>query len=247
MQEKYIKITAEKIKGSQNLVVLTGAGISAESGIPTFRGNDGLWKNFRPEELATPYAFERNPELVWEWYYWRRGIIKSARPNSGHRALSILEEILKDRFFLITQNVDGLHRIAGNKNLIEFHGNIWISRCTSCGREEWDYNTEYRGAPKCSECGGYERPGVVWFGESIPEDVLKQSFEKAGRSDVFLIVGTSAVVEPASSLVSFARSAGAFIAEINPSETPATQLCDVSFRGKAGKVLPSIVEEIEET
>lgn len=241
-----IKLCSNKIKISQNIVVLTGAGISAESGIPTFRGENGLWKNYRAEDLATPSAFMRNPQLVWEWYCWRRRIIKKAGPNAGHIALKEMEEILRERFFLITQNVDGLHRKAGNENVIEFHGNIWVTVCSQCGKTRWDETENYSEVPRCEACGGFERPGVVWFGEPIPERVLQASFEKARNCDVFMVIGTSGIVQPAASLASIAKSAGAFIVEINIERTPLSPLVDLNLKGRAGEILPAIVENLKE-
>ncbi len=228
---------------ASRVVVLTGAGISAESGVPTFRGEDGLWKNYRPEELATPGAFARNPELVWEWYYWRRSIIGKAEPNPGHLALKTLEDRLLDRFFLITQNVDGLHRKAGNERLVEFHGNIWINRCTRCGNERFDDTVKFEGLPTCPGCGSLERPGVVWFGEAIPSGVIRISMERVRSCDVCLVVGTSGVVQPAASLADAAKVSGAFIIEVNPQATPISYTADVSLRGKAGEVLPQLVSQ----
>ncbi len=228
----------KRLKEAKKVVVLTGAGISQESGIPTFRGRDGLWKNYKPEELATPEAFRRNPQLVWEWYNWRREIIRKAEPNPAHLALVELEKRYPF-FYLITQNVDGLHQRAGNKNVLELHGNIWRNFCFECGKE-------YRGeitpeVPRC-ECGGYIRPGVVWFGEPLPADVLRKAWEVSAQVEVFLVIGTSGVVQPAASLPLVAKEHGAWVVEINPQETALTPWVDASLRGTACQLLPEIVK-----
>ncbi len=225
------------------VVVLTGAGISAESGIPTFRGKDGLWKNFRAEELATPEAFKRNPALVWEWYLWRRSIIEKAEPNKGHKALVELENILGDNFLLITQNVDGLHQKAGSKRLVELHGNIWRVRCLSCGANYYDYKTFYEKLPpSCKECGGLIRPDVVWFGESLPEKALNIAFQWAMACDVFVSIGTSGVVYPAAELPFLAKRHGAKVIEINPESTPISSIADVIIREPATIGVPKLLE-----
>jgi len=252
--------------------VLTGAGISAESGIPTFRGKDGLWNRFDPTELATPEAFLRDPKLVWKWYLWRMHLIAKAEPNPGHRALAEMEKIFP-QFLLITQNVDGLHRRAGSKRVVELHGNIFEGKCRFCGRrygeEEFsalwplaDRNflasiteeelkgrvfeeVERGNLPGCVNCGEIVGPGVVWFGESLPQDALELAFDFAGSSDVFFSVGTSALVQPAASIPLHAKRAGAVLVEVNPEETPLSPYCDFVFRGPAGKVLPQIVSSLE--
>jgi len=225
------------------VAVLTGAGISAESGIPTFRGKDGLWKNFRAEELATPEAFKRNPALVWEWYLWRRSIIEKAEPNKGHKALVELENILGDNFLLITQNVDGLHQKAGSKRLVELHGSIWRVRCLSCGANYHDYNTFYEKLPpSCEECGGLIRPDVVWFGEGLPEKALNMAFQWTMSCDVFVSIGTSGVVYPAAELPFLAKRHGAKVIEINPETTPISSIADVIIREPATTGVPKLLE-----
>src|SRR5690242_13923315 len=176
----------EWLKNARSVAVLTGAGVSAESGVPTFRGNNGLWKQYRPEDLATPEAFSRDPKLVWEWYDWRRGLIAEAQPNAGHFALAAIESRLP-RFALITQNVDDLHERAGTRNVLHVHGSIWILRCTECGFEQVDKRVPLPQIPPRHRCGtqtGLLRPGVVWFGESLPQDVWAAAQTAASRADL---------------------------------------------------------------
>ncbi len=236
-----IRQIAERIKASTRVVVLTGAGISQESGVPTFRGADGLWQNFRAEELATPDAFHRDPVLVWRWYDWRRGLIKPLRPNPGHHALVELEQRI-EAFTLLTQNVDGLHRAAGSENPIEIHGTIWRVRCLECRRAFENREVPIKILPKCEVCGGLLRPDVVWFGESLDEKILHMTYTRLQRAQVMLIVGTSGVVQPAASFGIVAKRAGAFVAELNRSNTPQSSLFDLSVQGKAGELLPRLVE-----
>lgn len=225
------------------VAVLTGAGISAESGVPTFRGQGGLWKSHRPEELATPQAFRRNPALVWEWYLWRRSIIAKAEPNAGHIALVELERKYTENFLLITQNVDGLHQKAGSKRLVELHGNIWRVKCLSCGVVYYDYFVSYAQLPPaCKECGGLIRPDVVWFGEALPEDTLEIAIRWAKDCDVFVVVGTSAVVYPAGELPYLAKEYGAKVIEINPEGTPVSSLADVIIREPASSGVKKLLE-----
>ncbi|NOY76980.1 MAG: NAD-dependent deacylase [Calditrichaeota bacterium] len=235
----------EKLHHAQSVAVLTGAGISAESGVPTFRGENGLWKKFRPEELANFDAFMQNPKLVWEWYAYRRKIIEEVQPNPGHLALVRLEEMIPS-FVVITQNVDNLHQRAGSRNVVELHGNILRNRCLVCGRivesETLDFSA---GAPKCPQCGGMLRPDVVWFGEMLPEAAVQKAYRAAETCDVFMVLGTSAVVYPAASLPEIAFRQGAFVVEINVEETPVTDFAHVSLRGKTGDLLPRIVEALE--
>jgi NAD-dependent deacetylase len=230
----------EWIRGASRLVVLTGAGISAESGIPTFRGPGGLWKQRRPEQLATPEAFARDPKLVWEWYDWRRCRIAGAAPNPGHAALAELER-RKPSFTLATQNVDGLHDRAGSRRVLKLHGDIWMVRCLACGRERRDERAPLDEIPPRCECGGLLRPGVVWFGEALPAQVLREAEEAACAAEVFLVAGTSAVVYPAAGLVPLARSAGAKVIEVNLEETPFSATVDCSLRGKSGDLLPRLI------
>ncbi len=233
-------LAIEWMRAAKRVAVLTGAGISAESGIPTFRGPGGLWRNFRPEELATPEAFANDPELVWEWYDWRRGLIAKAEPNAGHRALVDLEAQVP-AFDLITQNVDGLHRRAGSKNVNCVHGDIWTLRCTLCHRSRESLQVPLNPLPPRCECGGMQRPGVVWFGESVPAAEWVAAEEAARRAGVFLIVGTSALVMPAGSLATLAKRGGAKVIEVNAGETHLSASVDVSLRGPSGVILPQLL------
>jgi len=236
-------IMLDRIKKARWIAVLTGAGVSAESGVPTFRGENGLWKKFKPEELANFEAFIQNPQLVWEWYQYRRKLIQEVEPNPGHYALAAMEK-KAPKFTLITQNVDGLHQRAGNKNVIELHGNILRNRCVDCNRifTELEFDLS-QGVPHC-ECGGLIRPDVVWFGEMLPEEALHKAYEASEKSDVFFSIGTSAVVYPAASLPGIAKSHGAYLIEINPEPTPVTGIAHVSIRGKSGEVLPKLIEAL---
>lgn len=228
----------------KRISAITGAGISAESGIPTFRGEDGLWKNFRAEELATPQAFQKNPQLVWEWYLWRRDIIETKKPNPGHFALAELEKRYAD-FFLLTQNVDGLHFRAGSKNLVEIHGNIFINRCISCENEiKIDSTKPDDTLPKCNLCGSLFRPGVVWFGESYDSFKLNESILRMQNSDLLLIIGTSGAVSMPVYLAEIAKENGALLLEINPERSSFSSSVDLFLKGKSGEILPELVQEI---
>ncbi len=232
------------LSAAENVTVLTGAGISAESGVPTFRGAAGLWRQFRPEDLATPDAFSRDPKLVWEWYDWRRGLIAGVRPNAGHTALSKLERLIPG-FTLITQNVDGLHQRAGAASVLEIHGSIWKLRCTACGREWHNESVPLSIPPRC-DCGALARPGVVWFGENLPPEIWRAAEQATTSCDVFLVVGTSAMVYPAAGLVGLARSGGAKIIEVNLEPTPVSRVVDCVLTGPAGEVLPKLADSLEE-
>jgi NAD-dependent deacetylase len=229
------------LRSARAAAVLTGAGISAESGVPTFRGAGGLWKNFRPEELATPEAFRRDPALVWEWYDWRRGLIRGVEPNAGHYALARWQ-MRHPALTLITQNVDGLHDRAGSTNILKLHGDIWTVRCTGCGTESRDERVPLDEIPpKCGRCGGLLRPAIVWFGEALPQAVWMRAEEAVESCDVLLVAGTSAVVYPAASLVPQAKARGARVIEVNLEETPMSGLVDASLLGKAGEILPKLL------
>lgn len=227
----------ELIKSAKRPVVLTGAGISAESGIPTFRGAGGYWRHYRAEDLATPQAFDRDPRLVWEWYESRREAVAKAEPNPGHYAIARLPHAT-----LITQNVDGLHERAGSQNVLRLHGSIWTIRCLTCGVETDDRRVPLPELPPRCGCGGMQRPGVVWFGEGLPQEVWDNAEKAARNADLLLVVGTSAVVYPAASLAPLAARAGATVVEINPGETPLTAAVAYSLRGPAGEILPRLVE-----
>lgn len=234
-----LEILAEKLRGARSVTAITGAGVSAASGVPTFRGATGLWRTHRPEDLATPDAFRRNPRLVWEWYDWRRSLIASCEPNAAHHVLARWNT--RDGFTLITQNVDGLHERAGSR-VIRLHGSIWELRCASaCGVEPWeDRRTPLPELPpRCSSCGALARPGVVWFGEALDPDLL-QSATAATACDVFLSIGTSSIVYPAAGLVHDARRRGAFAAEINPVATDASKAVDLTIVMPAEQALPAI-------
>lgn len=214
-------------------VVLTGAGISAESGVPTFRGSDGLWETYRAEDLATQQAFNHDQRLVWRFYNWRRELVAKSQPNLAHHTLVEIERATED-FTLITQNIDGLHMKAGSVNIIEMHGSLWKMRCTHCPSRWKDHNVPLPvSLPSCSACGEVARPDVVWFGEPLESDVLRQALEAASRAKMFLVVGTSAVVQPAAQLPLLARSNGARVVEINIEQTPLTPLVDEFLQGPA--------------
>ena len=237
----------EVLQEASSVAILTGAGISAESGIPTFRGEEGLWKKYRPEELATPTAFSQNPKLVWEWYDWRRGIIGQKEPNPGHKVIARWEETFPT-VSLITQNIDGLHQKAGSKNIWELHGNIWKLRCTEEGTITENYETPLKEIPPlCPNCGALLRPHVVWFGESLSPTILQKSIQLSSECDVMFVIGTSTVVQPAASLPFEASEAGAKLVEINLDPTPLSLYSDFSIRGKSGEILPLIDEELKKT
>jgi len=237
----WLAAVQDKLKQSARIVALTGAGISAESGVPTFRGADGLWKQYRAEELATPQAFDRNPDLVWEWYNWRRGLVAEKKPNPGHLALAALEKI-RPGFTLITQNVDGLHLLAGSHNVLEIHGSIWRVRCPACGDCSEDRTNPLPPLPLCPKCGGLLRPDVVWFGESLDPSLLETSFQVAALTEVMLVIGTSAIVQPAASLAWQAKSSGAWVVEINIDRTPFSSQADAVLTGPSGRILPLLLD-----
>jgi NAD-dependent deacetylase len=232
---------AGALASARSVAVLTGAGVSAESGVPTFRdAQTGLWAQFDPQKLATPDAFRRNPKLVWDWYAWRRKLVAKAEPNAGHRALAVLEGRVSD-FMLITQNVDGLHRRAGSRNVVELHGNIGRVKCSRENTivEHWTEVGDE--VPRCAGCGALLRPDVVWFEETLPPDALQAAEDAARRCQILLVVGTSAEVYPAAALPDYAKSAGATIVEINPNPTPLSDAADYVLRAAAGAVLPALV------
>lgn len=230
------------LRRAQNIAVLTGAGVSAESGIPTFRdAQTGLWAQFKPEDLATRDAFAANPQRVWEWYDYRRKMIAAASPNPGHAALAALEK-LSPGFTLITQNIDGLHRAAGSQNILELHGSIWRVRCFEHGHAYAGQFTELPAPPICPQCGSLVRPDVVWFGETLPAAVYEAARSAALACDLFLLVGTSSLVYPAASLPLLATGRGVLCIEINPATTPLTNRVSHSLRGRSGEILPALVE-----
>jgi NAD-dependent deacetylase len=234
----------ERIREAGHLACVTGAGVSAESGVPTFRDSQtGLWAKFKPEELATAEAFQRNPRLVWEWYAWRRGLVARAAPNPAHLALAEFERRLP-RFTLVTQNVDGLHQRAGSRNVIELHGNITRAKCFDDGLPVSQWEEGAGVPPRCPRCGGLLRPDVVWFGEMLPVDAIEAATAAMQDCDVCFSVGTSAVVQPATSLPELAKARGAILVEINPAPTPLTLRCDYSLQGLAGEILPALVRAV---
>ncbi|MET1159627.1 MAG: NAD-dependent protein deacetylase [Thermoprotei archaeon] len=239
-----IKAVAEIIATSRYCIAFTGAGISAESGIPTFRGKNGLWEKYKPEELATPEAFQRNPVRVWEWYRWRLGIVLSAKPNPAHYALAELEKIGIVKC-VITQNVDGLHQQAGSKCVIELHGNIRRAKCINCGYRVWWSKPPEKIPPRCPKCGGLLRPDVVWFGEPLPREEWEKAVREASRADVVLVIGTSGVVYPVALIPYMVKEKGGIVVEINLDTTPITEIADYSLRGRAGELLPKILEDIK--
>jgi NAD-dependent deacetylase len=236
---KHIEAARDLVKKSRRVFVLTGAGVSAESGIPTFRGDGGLWRNFRPEELATPQAFERDPKTVWEWYDWRRGLVAKAEPNAAHRALAALDATRATT--IATQNVDGLHQRAGSKHVIEVHGSIWTLRCIACEAQRDDRTSPLPELPPECDCGGLMRPGVVWFGEPLDDLLFAAAMRDAQAFDLTLVVGTSAVVYPAAGLADAAIEAGHPVIEVNAEPTPLSPRATFSLLGKAGEILPVIL------
>lgn len=231
------------VKSCQKAVVLTGAGISAESGVPTFRGKEGLWGKFRAEELATMEAFMANPKIVWEWYNWRRELMGGVKPNPGHLALVELANHFGS-FTLVTQNVDGLHRAAGSTEVLELHGNINRNKCAKCSAPYEESDIDPDRIPKCSRCGGQIRPDVVWFGEMLPGEVIDTAFRRSEEAQLFFSIGTSAIVHPAASLPITAKHCGATLVEINPEETPLSSLADIRIAERSGEFLPRLLEAI---
>jgi NAD-dependent deacetylase len=231
----------DKLRRARHIAVFTGAGVSAESGIPTFQdAQTGLWTNYRAEDLATPEAFMRDPETVWKWYEWRRDLMRAAQPNPGHRAIASLERLI-EHVTVITQNVDGMHVAAGSTDVIELHGNIWNNVCFSCKRPASRIDETSGTPPRCVHCAGRLRPGVVWFGESLPAGSLERAVEVSESADSFLCIGTSSLVEPAASLPRYANAAGRCVVQINPEATMHDNVAQHVLRGKAGVVLPALL------
>src|SRR5712692_5936627 len=229
---------ADKLRKSENLVFVTGAGISQESGIPTFRGNDGLWRKYDAMKLATIDAFYENPKLVWEWYEERRQNILAAKPNPGHVAIAELEKHRK--IHVLTQNVDGLHQRAGSRLVYELHGSIITIKCTVCSFKG-NITSGFSELPPLCKCGNILRPDVVWFGEPLPQDVWQDAILQASSCDAMIVVGTSLVVSPANLLPVYAKQNGAVIIEVNPEDTPMTAKMDLSLRSSAAKALPELI------
>ncbi len=234
-----------RLRAARHIAALTGAGISAESGLATFRdAQTGLWARFDPHELATPSAFARNPQLVWDWYAWRRELAAAALPNAGHAALAELERRLPE-FTLITQNVDGLHQRAGSRNVVELHGNIGRVKCSREGTLVERWAASPGAVPRCAQCGALLRPDVVWFEESLPEHALAAAEDAVRRCEVLLVVGTSAEVYPAAALPERARRSGALVVEINPHATALSESADHVLRAAAGVALPALVSGLD--
>lgn len=238
---KFAPELISRLRSARDVAVLTGSGMSADSGVPTFRGpRNSLWENYAPEELATEGAFKRNPQLVWTWYEWRREIIRAARPNAGHLALARMQNHVL-RLTLVTQNVDGLHTAAGNTGVIELHGNIMRNRCSR--DETHPQMAESSSTPRCSSCGAHLRPDVVWFGEHLHTAGLETASAAAKRCEVFLCIGTSALINPAALLPVIALEHGAALVEINISDTPLTQFAHYPLKGSASRILPHLIEQ----
>ncbi len=233
---------AEALRAARHVAVLTGAGISAESGLPTFRDPmTGLWARYRPEDLATPEAFRRNPRLVWEWYEWRRTLVAAARPNPGHLALAEMARRVPG-FSLLTQNVDGLHQRAGSRDVVELHGNITRSRCFDRDHPAAPLPEGAEVPPRCPQCGSLLRPDVVWFGEALPAAALAATRKALESCDLFFSVGTSGTVQPAASFADRARSNGAVVAVVNPDVSPFVSRAEFLLQGPSGTILPALLE-----
>lgn len=230
----------------ESVVVLTGAGVSAESGVPTFRGEDGLWRQYRAEDLATPAAFNRDPTLVWEWYDWRRGLIADCEPNPAHRTLVEIERHCRD-FTLITQNVDGLHERAGNRQILRLHGNIWHVRCTEDNVVSENHDVPLPQVPPICSCGALLRPHVVWFGESLDPQILSEAYRALQGCDLMLVIGTSAVVQPAASMPAIAKDRGAYLIEVNIERTPLSSQADEVILGPAAHELPKLWSRLRDS
>lgn len=238
-----IEKVIEKIEDAETGVAFTGAGVSAPSGLSTFRGSDGIWENKDPRELASPSGFRKNPQLVWDWYNSRRDKIKEVNPNEAHKSLKLMEDYFRE-FSIVTQNVDNLHKEAGSDEVVELHGNIFRNKCSNCGRVVSE-DVDSREVVECEECGGLIRPAVVWFGEPLPVESLQVAKEMATSCDICFIIGTSGLVQPAASIPLVARESGAFLVEINRESTVISDYVDISLNGDAAKILPLIVENLQ--
>lgn len=246
MQPESVAEAAEILRSAQRVVAFTGAGVSAESGVPTFRGAGGLWEGHPVEELASPRGFYADPVKVWRFYEERRRNLANVKPNPAHRVLAGWQERFP-RYAVVTQNVDGLHQAAGARGVLELHGSIWRVRCLGCGREREERTVPLpRVPPLCSECGAMERPGVVWFGEFLPEAVMAAAFAAIEKCEVLVVVGTSAVVYPAAGFVEVAATAGAKVIEVNPEASSMAHFADVALRGPAGELLPLVDARLAE-
>lgn len=235
--------TLSRLKEAKSIVFFTGAGISAESGISTFRGAGGIWNKLKPEELASMDGFMKNPEMVWEWYKYRKQVIEESKPNAGHIAIAKFREIIPE-VTVVTQNIDNLHKRAGSENIFELHGNMEKNYCLKC-KKRYDGDIDLSAkVPRCT-CGGMIRPDIVWFGEYLPEDQFAGSEKAIKNCDVFVVAGTSAVVYPAAGLIYTARDAGAYIIEVNIEETEVSRFADISYFEPAGVVLPRLLNDLK--
>ncbi len=243
-----VKDAVRWLAGVRRLVVLTGAGVSKESGIPTFReAQDGLWAQYDPMEMASKEGFLRNPKLVWSWYEHRFGMVLSAQPNAGHRAIVDLEQLFPS-VTVVTQNIDGLHKAAGSAHVLELHGSIRRYKCLSGRHTDFaiaDFADQNEKPPLCPKCGDIIRPDVVWFGEYLSEGVLQEAYETSLRCEAMLVVGTSGVVQPAASLPRLAARSGAMVIDVNPEQDEISATADLFLRGKGGKVLPQLVSALK--
>lgn len=235
---------AEALKWASKVAVLTGAGVSAESGVPTFRASDGLWEGHRIEDVATPMGFARDPDLVWRFYNGRRVNVATVQPNAGHRALVELEKRFTKNFTLITQNVDGLHQTAGSQNVLEIHGSLRRTKCTRCAVVEDRGLADLGERPTCPKCGGFLRPDIVWFHEPLPEDIWEAGQTAAHECNVLLVVGTSAVVYPAASVIPIAKANNATVIECNLTRTEASHAADIGLYGPSGQTLPQLLAKL---
>ena len=237
-----LQLAQEWIAKARSITVLSGAGISADSGIATYRDADGLWNKFRAEDFSSVEAFQKDPTMVWDWYKERRRIMAAAEPNAGHKALATLESRVM-QFTVLTQNIDGLHQRAGNNNVIELHGSVWKLRCTNC-LGEWETHVDLKGLPKCDSCHSLARPAVVWFGESLSPQTWEQAV-RASYSDIFLVVGTSAMVNPVSELPHMAQRNRARVIEVNKEPTGLSKSADISLIGSATEILPQLATQLD--
>jgi len=231
---------------SSSVAVLTGAGVSAESGVPTFRASDGLWEGHRIEDVATPEGFGRNPGPVWQFYNARRANVATVEPNPAHTFLAQLENLFPNAFTLITQNVDGLHHLAGSKNVLELHGSLRRTRCTVCEEVRDQFLDPLAEMPTCVLCEGLLRPDIVWFGEMLPQEIWRAAVQATTSCEVFLVVGTSAVVHPASGLIRLARGVGAIVVEANLTLTVASDPAEIGIYGPSGQLLPQVMKRLRE-
>lgn len=243
-RDMHIDRARELVASAHRIVAFTGAGISAESGVPTYRATGGLWKQFNPGQIASPQGFAEDPQRSWRWHNERRAALEGIHPNPGHQALANLEHRVAERggrMTVATQNIDGLHHRAGSRRVLELHGSILRARCTACDATEGLGFRDVGEAPMCPECGAMLRPDIVWFGEMLPEDVWETARDEAAACDLMITAGTSAVVYPAAGLVELAARAGAPVLEVNLEPTPMTRVAEVTLRGKAGELLPRVV------